>query len=55
MDHRKTAEFVEGIWDAEIIPELCDYIEIPNKSPHFDPDWEAHGHMEKAVRQLEAW
>ncbi len=55
MDHNKTAEFVEGLWDAEIIPELCDYIEIPNKSPHFDPDWEAHGHMEKAVRQLEAW
>ena len=55
MDHKKTAEFVEGLWDAEIIPELCDYIEIPNKSPHFDPDWEDHGHMEKAVRQLEAW
>ncbi len=55
MDHKKTADFVNGLWDAEIIPELCDYIEIPNKSPHFDPDWEAHGHMEKAVRQLEAW
>ncbi|MBT8104937.1 MAG: M20/M25/M40 family metallo-hydrolase, partial [Woeseiaceae bacterium] len=36
-------------------PELRDYIEIPNKSPHFDPDWEQHGHMEAAVRQLEAW
>ena len=55
MNHDKTAEFVNGLWDSEIIPELCDYIEIPNKSPHFDPDWERHGHMEKAVRQLEAW
>jgi len=55
MNHDKTAEFVNGLWDSEIIPELCDYIEIPNKSPHFDPDWEQHGHMEKAVRQLEAW
>ncbi|MEE4160993.1 MAG: M20 family metallopeptidase [Woeseiaceae bacterium] len=55
MDYDKTARFVEKLWDDEIIPELCDYIEIPNKSPHFDPDWEAHGHMEKAVRQLEAW
>ncbi len=55
MDYKKTAAFVEGLWDDEIIPELCDYIEIPNKSPHFDPDWEKHGHMEKAVRQLEAW
>ena len=55
MDYNKTAQFVEGLWDDEIIPELCDYIEIPNKSPHFDPEWEAHGHMEQAVRQLEAW
>jgi len=55
MNHDKTADFVNGLWDSEIIPELCDYIEIPNKSPHFDPDWERHGHMEKAVRQLEAW
>ncbi len=55
MDHNKTADFVNALWDAEIIPELCDYIEIPNKSPHFDPDWESHGHMDKAVRQLEAW
>ena len=55
MNHKKTADFVNGLWDTEIVPALCDYIEIPNKSPHFDPDWEANGHMEKAVRQLEAW
>ncbi len=55
MDDKKTADFVDGLWESEIIPELCDYIEIPNKSPHFDPDWDAHGHMEKAVQQLEAW
>ncbi|MEO1246267.1 MAG: M20 family metallopeptidase [Pseudomonadota bacterium] len=55
MDHNKTASFVEDLWDSEIIPQLSDYIGIPNKSPHFDPDWEQHGHMEKAVRQLEAW
>ncbi len=55
MDTKTTSEFVNGLWDAEIIPQLSDYIEIPNKSPHFDPDWEDHGHMETAVRQLEAW
>lgn len=55
MHKDKTADFVNGLWDESIIPELCDYIEVPNKSPHFDPDWEANGHMEKAVRQLEAW
>lgn len=55
MDNRKTAEFVNQVWDESIIPQLCDYIEIPNKSPMFDPDWERHGHMEKAVVLLEAW
>ncbi len=55
MDNRKTAEFVSEIWDSSIIPELCDYIKIPNKSPMFDPDWEEHGHMEKAVRLIETW
>ncbi len=55
MDNKKTEEFVNDLWDSSIIPELCDYIRLPNKSPHFDPDWEQHGHMEKAVQQLEAW
>ena len=55
MDTNKTAQFVGDLWDESIIPELEEYIKVPNKSPHFDPDWEAHGHMEKAVQQLEAW
>jgi acetylornithine deacetylase/succinyl-diaminopimelate desuccinylase-like protein len=55
MDTKKTEDFVNGMWDSSIIPELCDYIKLPNKSPHFDPDWEKHGHMEQAVQQLEAW
>jgi acetylornithine deacetylase/succinyl-diaminopimelate desuccinylase-like protein len=24
-------------WDAEIVPQLTEYIRIPAKSPHFDP------------------
>ncbi len=55
MDNRKTAEFVNEMWDSSIIPEISEYIKIPNKSPHFDPDWEAHGHMETAVQMFEAW
>jgi acetylornithine deacetylase/succinyl-diaminopimelate desuccinylase-like protein len=55
MDNNKTTAFVNDIWDASIIPEISDYIRIPNKSPHFDPDWAQHGHMEKAVAMLEAW
>ena len=55
MDNARTEDFVNSMWDDSIIPELEDYIRIPNKSPAFDPDWETHGHMEKAVQQLEAW
>ncbi|MDH5622633.1 MAG: peptidase M20, partial [Gammaproteobacteria bacterium] len=55
MDSKKTAQFVSNMWDSEIIPQISEYIRVPNKSPHFDPDWEKHGHMEKAVAMLEAW
>ena len=55
MDSQKTANFVNGLWDDSIIPELSEYIRIPNKSPAFDPDWEAHGHMERAVNQFAGW
>jgi acetylornithine deacetylase/succinyl-diaminopimelate desuccinylase-like protein len=55
MDNSKTAEFVNAMWDDSIIPEISEYIKVPNKSPAFDPDWDAHGHMETAVQMLEAW
>jgi len=55
MDNPKLTSFVDQIWDREIVPTLTDYIRIPNKSPMFDPDWEKHGHMNKAVALFEAW
>jgi len=55
MDSEKTADFVNAVWDESIIPELSEYIKIPNKSPMFDPDWEANGHMDKAVEMFRAW
>jgi acetylornithine deacetylase/succinyl-diaminopimelate desuccinylase-like protein len=47
--------FAERVWEKEIVPALCDYIRIPNKSPAFDPSWREHGHMERAVELIEAW
>ena len=55
MDNNKTTEFVNAMWDDSIIPEISEYIKVPNKSPHFDPDWDEHGHMETAVQMLEKW
>ncbi|HJU22186.1 MAG TPA: M20 family metallopeptidase [Casimicrobiaceae bacterium] len=42
-------------WDDEIVPQLVDYVRIPAKSPHFDPEWQANGHIERVVALAEAW
>ena len=46
--------FVDERW-ADIVPVLEEYIRIPNKSPVFDPQWEANGHMERAVELISGW
>ncbi|MGZ5033579.1 MAG: M20/M25/M40 family metallo-hydrolase [Usitatibacter sp.] len=42
-------------WDDDIVPQLIDYIRLPAKSPHFDPEWRKHGHIEAAILQARAW
>ncbi|HLD16360.1 MAG TPA: M20 family metallopeptidase [Coxiellaceae bacterium] len=42
-------------WDQDIIPVLKQYIEIPNKSPHFDTAWKQHGYMDQAMALIQAW
>ena len=54
-DNPLDADWINQVWDTDIIPQLEDYIRIPNKSPMFDPDWEAHGYMEQAVTQISQW
>jgi acetylornithine deacetylase/succinyl-diaminopimelate desuccinylase-like protein len=55
MDVVRTRKFIDQCWGDEIVPALVEYIRIPNKSPSFDPDWAAHGHMEEAVSLFEGW
>jgi acetylornithine deacetylase/succinyl-diaminopimelate desuccinylase-like protein len=55
LDYAGLTSFVDDAWERSIIPCLHDYIRIPNKSPLFDPDWAAHGHMDQAVQLLEGW
>jgi acetylornithine deacetylase/succinyl-diaminopimelate desuccinylase-like protein len=55
MDTRQIEQFVAGKWDDEIVPQLVDYIRIPNKSPMFDADWVEHGYMDQAVDLMERW
>jgi len=55
MDNTSLKRFIGALWDREIVPTLIDYIRIPNKSAMFDPAWERHGHMDKAVALFESW
>ena len=48
------AQHVDDVWDT-IVPALERYISIPNVSATFDPDWAAHGHMQRAVHLVRDW
>ena len=50
----RATEHIEGAWDT-IVPALEEYISIPNVSVAFDPDWAAHGHMQRAVELVRDW
>ena len=55
MDVSKARDFIDSTWADSILPRLIEYVRIPNKSPLFDPEWEAHGHMEAAVQLMHRW
>ncbi len=55
MDADRIRRYVETLWDDSIVPELVEYIRIPNKSPHFDPGWAEHGYMDAAVEHMVRW
>src|SRR5579862_7796929 len=55
MDSSLTRDSISGLWDSQIVPQLVEYIKIPNKSPMFDAKWAEHGYMDQAVAQLAAW
>jgi hypothetical protein len=43
------------VWRDSIVPALHDYIQIPNVSVAFDPEWKAHGYMDAAVGLISGW
>jgi acetylornithine deacetylase/succinyl-diaminopimelate desuccinylase-like protein len=55
MDTQRTWDFVEKAWVTSVIPTLREYITIPNQSPAFDPQWQQHGHMDRAVDLVTHW
>jgi len=55
LDAARTLAFVQKTWDGDILPTLTEYVAIPAKSPMFDPEWKAHGHLDRAVALIEQW
>jgi acetylornithine deacetylase/succinyl-diaminopimelate desuccinylase-like protein len=53
LDSKHALRSSGRIWDEEILPALNDYIRIPNKSPAYEPNWQAN--MDRAVALVEAW
>ena len=50
-----SAAWIDEQFESSILPVLTEYIRIPNKSPYYDPEWVAHGHMDRAVALVEGW
>jgi len=55
LDIDSVRQSIDGWWNDSIVPALLEYVRIPNKSPQFDPAWEANGHMQRAAELLAAW
>jgi hypothetical protein len=55
MDISKAKGYIDTAWSDSILPQLVEYVRIPNKSPIFDREWETHGYMEQAVQLMQRW
>ena len=55
LDAARVLADVSRQWDGDIVRQITDYIAIPAKSPGFDADWAAHGHIEAVVRNAAQW
>ena len=55
LDPRELREHIRSAWASSILPALSEFIRIPAKSPAFDGDWAAHGHLDEAVELGARW
>ena len=55
MNSEKLQQDISMFWDNQILPTIIEYIKFPNKSPVFDPDWEANGYMDQVVDLASEW
>ncbi len=55
LERGQSAQLIDNLWHDSIVPEIEDYIRIPNKSPLFDPQWQSHGYMDDATEHMVKW
>ena len=55
LDAQTLQTQVDAAWQSSIVPELQRYIAVPAKSPMFDPDWAAHGLLERVLQSAADW
>ena len=55
MNSDAVRALVESTWEESIVPALLEYVAIPAKSPAFDANWSAHGHLDRAVALAADW
>lgn len=46
---------VDASWQDHILPALVKYVEVPAKSPAFDPDWARHGLIDRVLQDAADW
>lgn len=46
---------VSEAWDNDLVGQLSEYIEIPAKSPAFDPDWAKAGYLDQVLERAANW
>ncbi|MFN3496360.1 MAG: M20/M25/M40 family metallo-hydrolase, partial [Hydrogenophaga sp.] len=55
LDPQALQSHVDAAWSRTIVPELQRYIEVPAKSPAFDPDWASHGLLDRVLQSAADW
>jgi acetylornithine deacetylase/succinyl-diaminopimelate desuccinylase-like protein len=55
MDKRIIKPYIEKLFATNVLPNLQEFIKIPNCSPNYDGDWEKNGNAVKAASFLANW
>jgi acetylornithine deacetylase/succinyl-diaminopimelate desuccinylase-like protein len=55
LDSAKVLTDVTQAWDDDLVARISEFIEVPAKSPMFDAQWAASGHLETVVQRAADW